>query len=231
MSALKDDLLRSRVPMLILRNVSSQNHNESGQSVRGTRPVTDDEQAADRDLQAISDLLLQARGGDPDAVNRLFPLVYRELGRLAHWQLQAEPAGHTLDTCALVHETFLKVVHQPRVHWRDRAHFFRVAAWAMRRILVDYARRYRTLRRGGGVLPMPLDEEAALTERSETLVALDEALDQLATLNQRLSQVVECRYFAGLTEEETAEALGVTTRTVQRDWAKARSWLLQELGD
>jgi hypothetical protein len=108
--------------MLILRNVSSQTTNESGLVCEGPRPVTDDAQAADRDLQAISDLLLQARGGDPDAMNRLFPLVYRELGRLAHWQLQAEPAGHTLDTCALVHETFLKVVDQPRVHWRDRAH-------------------------------------------------------------------------------------------------------------
>jgi RNA polymerase sigma factor (TIGR02999 family) len=194
-----------------------------------TGPVPADQEAADRDLQSITELLLQARGGDPDAMNRLFPLVYRELGRLAHWQLQAEPAGHTLDTSALVHETFLKVVDQPRVHWQDRAHFLRVAAWAMRRILVDYARRYRALRRGGGVLPIQLNEEAALSERSDTLVALDEALERLAAVNQRLSRVVECRYFAGLTEEETAEALGVTARTVQRDWAKARSWLLQEL--
>ena len=188
-----------------------------------------DNQAAHPDLQSFTDLLLQARGGDSDAVNRLFPLVYRELGRLAHRQLQWERSGHTLDTSALVHETFLKLVDQPRIKWQDRAHFFRVAAWAMRRILVDYARRYRALRRGGGLPAGQLDEETALAERSERLVALDEALERLGTASPRLRQVVECRYFAGLTEEETAEALGVTSRTVQRDWVKARSLLQQEL--
>ena len=188
-----------------------------------------DNQAAHPDLQSFTDLLLQARGGDSDAVNRLFPLVYRELGRLAHRQLQWERSGHTLDTSALVHETFLKLVDQPRIKWQDRAHFFRVAAWAMRRILVDYARRYRALRRGGGQAAGTLDEETALAERSERLVALDEALERLGTVNPRLRQVVECRYFAGLTEEETAEALGVTSRTVQRDWVKARDLLKQEL--
>jgi RNA polymerase sigma factor (TIGR02999 family) len=182
------------------------------------------------DRQAITDLLLQVRSGDSDAMHRLFPLVYAELSRIAHWQLQREREGHTLDTAALVHETYLKLVDQPRVQWRDRAHFFRVAAWSMRRILVDYARRYQTLRRGGGLPPLTLEEDAAISERSDTLVALDEALDRLAAINERLSQVVECRYFGGLTEEETAEALGVTPRTVQRDWAKARGWLLLELG-
>jgi RNA polymerase sigma-70 factor, ECF subfamily len=188
------------------------------------------ESPADRERRSITDLLLQIRGGDAEAMNRLFPLVYGELRRLAHWQLQNERADHTLDTAALVHETYLKLVDQPRVHWQDRGHFFRVAAWAMRRILVDYARRYRALRRGGGLRPIPLEEEAAIAERSDTLVALDEALERLASKNERLSRVVECRYFAGLTEEETAEALGVTPRTVQRDWAKARGWLLLELG-
>jgi RNA polymerase sigma-70 factor, ECF subfamily len=188
-----------------------------------------DHQAAEPDLKSFTDILLQARGGDSDAVNRLFPLVYRELGRLAHRQLQWERTGHTLDTSALVHETFLKLVDQPRIKWQDRAHFFRVAAWAMRRILVDYARRYRTLRRGGGQAAATLDEETALAERSDRLVALDEALERLGTVNPRLRQVVECRYFAGLTEEETAEALGVTSRTVQRDWVKARDLLKQEL--
>ena len=191
--------------------------------------VAPDNQAAHSDLQSFTDLLLQARGGDSDAVNRLFPLVYRELGRLAHRQLQWERSGHTLDTSALVHETFLKLVDQPRIKWQDRAHFFRVAAWAMRRILVDYARRYRALRRGGGLPAAQLDEETALAERSERLVALDEALERLGAGSPRLRQVVECRYFAGLTEEETAEALGVTSRTVQRDWVKARSLLQQEL--
>ena len=149
---------------------------------------------------------------------------------MEHRQLAHERPGHTLETGALVHETYLKLVDQTRVEWRDRAHFFRVAAWAMRRILVDYARKYRALRRGGGRQPVTLDEEeAGLAERGETLIALNDALDRLAKLNQRLSQVVECRYFGGLTEEETAEALGVTTRTVQRDWAKARGWLYLEL--
>jgi RNA polymerase sigma factor (TIGR02999 family) len=187
-----------------------------------------DEQATDR--TSITELLLQVREGDPEAMNHLFPLVYEQLHRLAHWQLQHERTGHTLDTGALVHETFLKMVDQPRVHWQDRAHFFRVASWAMRRILVDYARRHRALRRGGGVPPLSLEEEVAVSQQSDQLVALDEALERLAVVNERLSQVVECRYFGRLTEAETAEALGVTPRTVQRDWRKARDWLALELG-
>jgi RNA polymerase sigma factor (TIGR02999 family) len=187
-----------------------------------------DKQAADP--PSITELLLQVRGGDPEALNHLFPLIYGELRRLAHWQLQHERTGHTLDTGALVHETFLKMVDQPRVHWQDRAHFFRVASWAMRRILVDYSRRHRALRRGGGVPPLSLEDEVAVAQQSDQLVALDEALERLAVVNERLSQVVECRYFGGLTEAETAEALGITPRTVQRDWRKARDWLALELG-
>ena len=179
--------------------------------------------------QSITDLLLQLRGGNLEAMDRLFPLVYEDLRRIAHRRLQAERPGHSLGTTGLVHETYLKLVDQTRVEWRDRGHFFALAARAMRRILVDYARRYRALRRGGGLRPVSLNEDAALAEREETLLALDEALERLAALNGRLSQVVECRFFAGLTEEETAEALGVTTRTVQRDWAKARGWLHLEL--
>jgi RNA polymerase sigma factor (TIGR02999 family) len=185
--------------------------------------------ALDGDRERITDLLLQLRGGNPDAMDRLFPLVYDELRRIAHWQLQGERPGHTLGTTGLVHETYLRLVDQTRVEWRDRGHFFRVASWAMRRTLVDYARRYRALRRGGGLLRVPLDEEAAVAERGETLLALDEALERLAAISERISQVVECRYFGGLTEEETAEALGIAIRTVQRDWAKARGWLYLEL--
>jgi RNA polymerase sigma factor (TIGR02999 family) len=167
-------------------------------------------------------------------MDRLFPLVYDELRRIAHRQLQGERPGHTLGTTGLVHETYLKLVDQTRVQWRDRAHFFRVASWAMRRILVDYARQFRSLRRGGRLERIPLDEEAladeaAIAERGDTIVALDEALERLAAVSLRLSQVVECRYFGGLTDEETAEALGVNPRTVQRDWVKARSWLHLEL--
>jgi RNA polymerase sigma factor (TIGR02999 family) len=188
------------------------------------------DRAAAGEPHRITDLLLQLRGDHTEAMDQLFPLVYEELRRMAHRQLAHERPGHTLETSALVHETYLKLVDQTRVEWRDRAHFFRVAAWAMRRILVDYARKYRALRRGGGRQPVPLDEaEVGVAERGETLLALNDALDRLAKLNQRLSQVVECRYFGGLTEEETAEALGVTPRTVQRDWVKARGWLYLEL--
>jgi RNA polymerase sigma factor (TIGR02999 family) len=185
--------------------------------------------APDGDRERITDLLLQLRGGSPEAMERLFALVYEELRRVAHRQLQRERPGHTLGTTGLVHEAYLKLVDQTRVEWQDRAHFFRVASWAMRRILVDYARRYRAVRRGGGLQHVSLEEGAAIAERSETLLALDEALERLAAMSERLSQVVECRYFGGLTEAETAEALGVTTRTVQRDWAKARGWLYLEL--
>jgi RNA polymerase sigma factor (TIGR02999 family) len=149
---------------------------------------------------------------------------------IAHRQLQAERPGHTLGTTGLVHETYLRLVDQTRVEWRDRGHFFALAARAMRRILVDYARRYRTLRRGGGLRRVAFEEDdAAIAERGETLLALDEALERLAAVDGRLSRVVECRYFGGLTDEETAEALGVTARTVQRDWVKARRWLYLEL--
>lgn len=181
------------------------------------------------DHQHITDLLLELRAGKPDAMERLFTAVYEELRRVAHRQLQGEREAHTLGTTGLVHEAWFRLVDQTRVEWQDRAHFFRVAAWAMRRVLVDYARRYGAVRRGGGLQRVSLDDGPAIAERSDALLALDEALVRLATMNSRLSQVVECRYFAGLTEEETAEALGVNVRTVQRDWVKARSWLYLEL--
>jgi RNA polymerase sigma factor (TIGR02999 family) len=187
------------------------------------------ERAARSDPQSITDLLVQLRSGDPEPIDRLYALVYEELARIAHRQLRNERPDHTLGTTGLVHETYLRLVDQTRIEWRDRGHFFAMAARAMRRILVDYARQYRALRRGGGLRRVSLNEQAAVAERGETLLALDEALGRLAALSQRLSQVVECRYFGGLTEEETAEALGVTTRTVQRDWAKARGWLYLEL--
>ena len=128
-----------------------------------------------------------------------------------------------------MHETYLRLVDQTRVEWRDRAHFFGAASLAMRRILVDYARRSLTARRGGKVDHVPLAEDAPAAARGDALLALDEALDRLADLDRRLSEVVVHRYFGGLTERETAEALGITERTVQRDWVKARGWLYQEL--
>jgi RNA polymerase sigma factor (TIGR02999 family) len=181
--------------------------------------------------EQITDLLLQIRGGNPEAMDRLLPLVYQELRRIAHRQLQGQRPDHTLGTTGLVHEAYLKLVDQTRIDWKDRGHFFRAAAGAMRRLLVDYARGYRALRRGGGLQRISLDDDVAVVEQGEMLVALDEALDRLAGLNARLSQVVECRFFGGLTEQETAEALGVTTRTVERDWVKARGWLYRELSN
>jgi RNA polymerase sigma factor (TIGR02999 family) len=179
----------------------------------------------------ITDLLLQLRDDRSGAMDRLFPLIYEQLRRIAHRQLLAERPGHTLGTTGLVHETYLKLVDQTRAGWRDRGHFYRVSSMAMRRILVDYARRYRALRRGGGLQRVPLDqaEEAAIAQRSEQLLALEDALTRLAIVDERLSQVVECRYFGELTDEETAEALELSVRTVQREWAKARGWLRLEL--
>jgi RNA polymerase sigma factor (TIGR02999 family) len=187
------------------------------------------EQAADSARQSITDLLLQVRQGTPDAMDRLFPLVYGQLRRIAHRQLQGERPGHTLGTTGLVHETYLKLVDQTRVEWRDRGHFFALAARAMRQVLVDYARRYRAQRRGGGLRRVSLADGVAVEQQADLLLAVHEALGRLAAVSERLSRVVECRYFAGFTEEETALALGVTARTVERDWVKAKGWLYQEL--
>lgn len=178
---------------------------------------------------AITEQLLAWRAGEPDAHERLFRLVYDHLRRIARHHLGRESPGHTLDTAGLVHEAYLRLVDQTRVEWRDRSHFFAVAAQAMRRILVDHARHYLALRHGAGARPVTLPEDAAVTERSATLIALDECLERLAQVDHRLGQVVECRWFAGYTEAETAEILGVTARTVRRDWTRARAWLYAEL--
>lgn len=185
----------------------------------------------DPERQAVTDALAAARSGGPAALDRLFPLVYQELCRLAHRQLGLEVSGHTLSTTALVHEAYLKLVGQTDAPWRDRAYFFAVAATAMRRILVDHARRHRAARRGGANRTrVELDDvEIAVTERAAEIVALDDALQRLADLDPRQAKVVECRYFAGLTEAETAEALGVSVRTVAREWLTARGWLYREL--
>ena len=184
----------------------------------------------------VTEALVALRGGTPRAMDRLMPLVYAQLRQVAHHQLSAERAGHTLATTALVHEAYLRLVDQTRVHWQDRGHFFAVASQAMRRVLVDYARRHRALRRGGldGRPPAPpvsLDAvELPAAERAEALLALDEALDRLRQVDPRMARVVECRFFGGLSEADTAAALGVSKRTVARDWVLARGWLLQELG-
>lgn len=178
----------------------------------------------------ITSQLLAWRAGDAASMERLFPLVYDELRRIAHRQMGRERSGHTLDTTGLVHEAYLKLVDQTRVQWVDRSHFFAVASNAMRRILVDYARGYRTDKRGVAPRRVSLtDDMLVAEERADTLLAVDEALADLARIDERLSRVIECRFFAGLTEEETAEVLGVTSRTVRRDWTKAKGWLHRRL--
>ncbi|HXY30497.1 MAG TPA: ECF-type sigma factor [Gemmatimonadaceae bacterium] len=185
--------------------------------------------------EEITEALVALRQGAPGAMDRLMPLVYDQLRRMAHRQLGAEPTGHTLTTTALVHEAYLKLVEQTRTQWQDRAHFFAIAARAMRRILVDYARLYRAARRGGGpdghaATPVSLDSvELPTAERADALLALDDALDRLGRVDARMAQVVECRFFAGLTEADTAAALALSQRTVARDWALAKGWLYQEL--
>ncbi len=158
-------------------------------------------------------------------------MVYDELRRLAHRHLAREAEGHTLSTTALVHEAYLRLGAEGTGAFNDRTHFFAVAARAMRHILVDHARRQHAVKRGDGARGVPLEtvEQLAVEERAGLLVALDEALARLAALDPRQAEVVECRFFAGLTEEETAQALGIGLRTAKRDWAKARSWLYQEL--
>jgi RNA polymerase sigma factor (TIGR02999 family) len=195
----------------------------------GDRTMAALQQSPDGDRQSVTDLLLQVRQGAPEAVDRLFSLVYAQLRRIAHRQLQGERPGHTLGTTGLVHEAYLKLVDQSRVDWQDRGHFFAMAARAMRQVLVDYARRYRTQRRGGRLKRVELTDEPAIEQQAELVLDVHEALGRLAGVSERLSRVVECRYFAGLSDEETAAALGVTARTVERDWVKAKGWLYQEL--
>jgi RNA polymerase sigma factor (TIGR02999 family) len=177
--------------------------------------------------------LLQAwGGGDPAALNQLVPIVYAELHRQAQRYLHRENPGHTLQTTALVHEAYLRLVDQRVAHWQNRAQFFGVAAQQMRRILVDYARRHQAAKRGGSAIQVPLEEDAIAAGESDVdLAALDDALTRLAVLDPRQARVVELRYFTGLGIEETAEALGISPATVKREWAIARAWLKRELGE
>jgi len=181
---------------------------------------------------SITDALLQARDGDREAMDRLFGQVYDELHRVARHALRGEQTGHTLTPTGLVHEAYFKLVDQTRVEWRDRGHFLGVASRAMRQVLVEYARRRGAAKRGGRIRPVALEEGlVSVEERAEALLAVDEALTRLAAHDPAMARVVECRFFAGLSEEETAEALGVGLRTVQRQWRRAKAWLYQELAE
>jgi len=178
----------------------------------------------------ITDLLLAWNQGDDQALDRLLPLVHDELHKLAHRYIAGERPGHPLQTTALVNEAYLRLIDSSRVRWQNRAHFFAVSAQLMRRILVDVARARHKLKRGGGTIQVALDEAAVVAqEPSADLVALDEALTTLAAFDERKSKVVELRFFGGLSVEETAEVLKVSTVTVMRDWGLAKAWLLREL--
>jgi RNA polymerase sigma factor (TIGR02999 family) len=178
----------------------------------------------------VTQLLLACRDGGPRALDRLFPILYDRLHQIALAHLKAGGEGYTVSATVLVHEAYLKLVDSERVQWEDRAHFLSLASRAMRQILIDLARRQRAPKRGGDLVRVDLDDaQVAVLGRADTLLALDEALTRLAALSPRLAQVVEHRFFGGLTEEETARVMGVTDRTVRRDWIKARGWLHQEL--
>lgn len=178
----------------------------------------------------VSQLLHAWSKGDQTARDQLLPLVYGELRQMARRYMERQQPGHTLQTTALIHEAYLRLVDQKNVQWQNRAHFFGVAAKAMRSILVDYARTKHAAKRGGELQQVSLEEAATIsTERTAEVVALDDALQNLAAFDLRKSQVVEMRYFGGLTVEETAEVLHVSPETVARDWRLARTWLLREL--
>jgi RNA polymerase sigma factor (TIGR02999 family) len=178
----------------------------------------------------VTDLLVAWSHGKQEALNELVPLVYDELRRIARRRLQRERAGHTLQSAALVHEAYERLISIPNVRWQDRAHFFAVAAQLMRRILVDYARSRNYVKRGGAYQKVSLDEALSVTpNRSPDLVALDAALDVLARTDPRKGRIVELRYFGGLSVEETSEVLQISTDTVLRDWKLAKAWLLREL--
>jgi RNA polymerase sigma factor (TIGR02999 family) len=183
------------------------------------------------DTRPVTELLLELRRGQAGAMDRLFPLVYEELRRVAHRALRGERTGHTLGTTGLVHEAFIRLADQTRLEVHDRAHFYGVAARAMRHVLVDYARRHLASKRGGPERKVVVLDDALIgvEERADALLALDEALSELERIDPRLGQVVQCRFFGGLTEEETGEVLGVTARTVRRDWLKAKGWLHHHL--
>lgn len=179
---------------------------------------------------AVTRALIDAAAGDEAAAADLWELTYDELRAIAQRYLYRERADHTLSATALVHEAYLRLIDQTRIEYRDRAHFFAVASKVCRRILVDYARRRTAEKRGGARVKVTLDDAAAIIDaQSDELLALNEALDRLSSLNERLGRVVEMRYFGGLSEEETAEILGVTTRTVRRDWVKAKGFLYEAL--
>jgi len=175
-------------------------------------------------------MLQQVKSGDQDVVSKLVPLLYDELRQLAGYYLRRERPNHTLQTTALVHEAYIRLLHQDRVEWKNRSHFFGVAAQLMRRILVDYARNHQAAKRGAGMDKVPLDEAVVVSkENLGELLALDEILTRLSTVDPQQAMIVELRVFGGLTVEEIAEAIAISPATVKRDWSMAKVWLTREL--
>jgi RNA polymerase sigma factor (TIGR02999 family) len=184
----------------------------------------------DQPQHEVTRILHDWSGGDGDAPERLMPFVYDELWRLAQAFLARERGGHTLQPTALVNEAYLRLVDQHSVEWQNRAHFYGIASTMMRRVLIDHARAHATGKRGGSAVHLSLDDvQLPLAQRASDFIALDEALEKLAQFDERKCRVVEMRFFGGLSDEEIAEVLGVATRTVLRDWKKARLWLYREL--
>ena len=178
----------------------------------------------------ITSLLVDWSNGDQSALDKLLPLVEKELHRLAHSYMRREDPDHTLQTTALVNEAYLKLIDQKKTRWQNRAHFFGIAARIMRRILMNYARDQQRLKRGGGAIQVSLSEVAVISlNKSTDLLALDEALERLAETDERKARVVELRYFGGLSVAETAEVLGISEITVLRDWKFAKAWLLRDI--
>ena len=190
--------------------------------------MTEQEQVPE--IGEVTQLLRAYGDGDSSAFDRLVPLVYEQLRRMARRHMRRTDRGQTLDTTGLVHEAYMKLAGSPGLRLEDRGHFLAVSACAMRQVIISRARARAAEKRGGGVVPVTLDEQRmGAADQSGWLLDLDRALDKLRERNDRLARVVECRFFAGLSEEETAEALGVSLRTAQRDWTRARAWLRAEL--
>jgi RNA polymerase sigma factor (TIGR02999 family) len=178
----------------------------------------------------VTGLLHEWRQGDKSAFDKLMPIVYDEIRRIAHRYMQKERDGHTLQTTALINEAYVRLVGQQKIEWQNRAHFFAVTAQVMRHVLIDHARRLQNAKRGGGVQHIALDHVDAMSpERAKELIALDEALSELAKLDPRKSRVVELRYFGGLSLEETADILEISLMTVRRDWRAAKAWLYRRV--
>ena len=184
-----------------------------------------------QDPSEITQMLLELTEGNQEVVNQILPHIYDELRRLASSYLRRERADHTLQPTALVHEAYMKLIDQKRVHWQNRAHFFGIAAQVMRRILMDHARKHQADKRGGEAEKLPLEEDILVVshDKSAELIALDEALEALAQFDEQKAKIVELRYFGGLSIEETAEVIGVSVPTINRQWRMAKAWLYSQL--